>query len=128
MPWEWVAPAAGVAGAVLGSVTTWLVARANQRAHERLAREARRDPRRIATYEEIHKLLEAFRVSVGKAAFEEDGRYLSGLVVPPLESRSAVRALVGVHGSAQIKTLCYEYLNLLEELDAECKTFEHRRS
>lgn len=53
MAWEWLAPAAAVAGAAVGGGTSWLVARGTWKHSDRMAVDARQQKRLEEAYIEM---------------------------------------------------------------------------
>jgi hypothetical protein len=119
--WEWLAPAAAVAGAAVGGGTTWLVARGTWRHSERMAVDARKHKRLEEAYVELLQMAE-------RAGHWADRLYPVMETDPPQplpelpspDEQVRVRPLVSAYGSAEVKQLFDEFIECIQKmLDAQ---------
>jgi len=135
MAWEWLAPAAAVAGALVGGSTTWLVGRGARKHAEtladknhahagRMAHQERQQKRFADAYTELLTFAEraghwAARVT-GPIKFE---------IGPPREQpeppsdadRIRVRALAQAYGSPAVKKLFWQYLEAVDAIAVQVR-------
>jgi hypothetical protein len=110
--WEWLAPTAALAGALIGAIATWLVARGHRLHAEKMllyseetTRKAARGPARRQCYAELMRFVERTGIDIAKNIF------------PAPASRVEASAIASTDASASVNRLLREYLEIVVEIN-----------